>query len=791
MTPTQERPPVTEERRLAVAGWIQSSLHPVERLLTESEQETDTEAESFQQWEQEFEVREYQLDAWANLWDARQEGQKRALVSLATGLGKTSVAVFDVMKFREECAAQDPPMRPRILFVSHMNDIGDQARQRFEHFMPDLDMTTFQTQQQGLPDADITFATFQSLHSELNRFDPQDFEYIIYDEAHHSEAKTFKEVRDHFDPLFELALTATPDRLDGQDIRDYFGEAVYSKCLPDAIAEGWLANVDYHIVFDDILKQLMQEGFEPSTLKEFHDLFKVKPRNEIIAQNIIDERHKIGLDSAKTIVFCEDVSHAEEMAELLGGVAYHSGVRDENRPRILEDFRQGNSQVICTVDMFNEGIDIPDTRIAVFLRSTQSENIFLQQLGRGLRRAPGKDTVTVLDFVANIERITMVRELSKSIQRRSKELMQDNLSKAAKDPGDEAESEETRLNIHTPHGDFDFDRMAVDLLMKYDILRSPVAPMSSDEEISVAAFSRMIGRTPGTVFKIIRNHSIATVLRKFGSRVGEALTPEARAELLALPESVVQVAEEGDMSLNVFALSRGVPHQTVKKYAKENDIPICIRKIGNSVSMALTADAQHSLMQLPEMQVRQKNEEETSVSQIARGIGMALPTAYRLIEMNGIETIPRKHGPNTTQVLNTEAVKQFMALAEVQTPAASDNEISIRVAAKSLRLSEAKIRELLEENDLPIIRRKFGARIADGISEENRLLLEAILGDSLYPLQDDEISLIDAAAEIGVSYNTLKKRIAQYDINIIKRRAKRSSINAIKRDDLISLNNNH
>lgn len=484
MPSAQERSPIPDERLLAVSQWIQDNYRPALRVISEGHELEQQEPQ------QEFEVRRYQLEAWANVWEARQAGQTRGLVHLATGLGKTSVAVFDVMKFREECLAQDPPMQPRILFVSHMNDISEQAQERFARFMPDLDMDFFKPRQRGVPDADLTFATFQSLHKNLDRFDPQDYEYIIYDEAHHSEAETFREVREYFDPLFELALTATPDRLDEQDIREYFGEALYKKTLPEAIAEGWLADVDYHIVFDDMVKQLMEEGFEPKTLREFHELFKVRPRNEVIAKNIREERHKIGLDAAKTIIFCEDVSHAEEMAGLLGGVAYHSGVQKEERKPILRDFRTGNNQVICTVDMFNEGIDIPDARLVVFLRSTSSGTIFEQQLGRGLRKTASKEKVSVLDFVANVERIQKVRELSSSIQRRAEELGDKDLTEEGVIHG--GGQEEPGIRIHSQHGDFDFDRIAIDLLERWGALRPKteynvdLIEMSNDELVGLA-----------------------------------------------------------------------------------------------------------------------------------------------------------------------------------------------------------------------------------------------------------------------------------------------------------------
>jgi superfamily II DNA or RNA helicase len=469
-----------EDRREKIRRWL--GARAINFTLANSREEFEAHPDS-------FEIRNYQLEAWANLWDARQTGKQRGFVHLATGLGKTSVAVFDVMKFREEQMAQDPPVIPRVLFVSHMNDISQQAKEDFEHFMPNLETDFFKTGQYDLPDADVTFATFQSLRNELGRFNPEDFEYIIYDEAHHTEADTFKKVREYFNPLFELALTATPGRMDARDMKEYFGEPLYSKTLAEGIAEGGLADVDYHIVFDDIVKQLMEDEFEPKTLKELHELLDVRPRNEIIAKNIRDERHRIGLDNAKTIVFCNDKAHTEEMAELLGGIAYHSGIAKSERSKLLQDYRTDSNQIICTVDMFNEGIDIPDARLVVFLRSTQSGTIFEQQLGRGLRRTSGKGKVSVLDFVANIERIQRIQALNRNIQEHSDQLNQKNTEIIDMPSKDNAESLGSYIHIKYAH--FDFDKLVIDLLEKWEALNetsgnSKYTHLSNDELVSLA-----------------------------------------------------------------------------------------------------------------------------------------------------------------------------------------------------------------------------------------------------------------------------------------------------------------
>lgn len=399
------------------------------------------------------------------MWDARAAGQDKALLHLATGLGKTTVAALDVMKFRDECAQLPQPLIPRVLYVSHKNEINEQAEATFKRHMPDLETATFNTRQKQLPDADVTFATFQSLHGKLDRFDPQDYEYIVWDEGHHTKAETYMEVVKYFDPLFEMAITATPDRMDGQDIREYFGEEVYSKGLPEAIAEGWLANVDYQIVFDKAIKDTIADGFNPKTLKDIKELFAEKPPAQAIAKNIREEIAKLDLENPKTIVFAASIEEADEMAEELGGVAYHSDTKD--RPRILQDFRDGRERIITTRDMFNEGVDIPDAELVVFLRSTASSNIFEQQLGRGLRLAPGKDKVYVLDFVANIERIAKIRELGQAIQQRTEQIGEQTSEEGVILGG---EADEPGLRIRSHHGNFDFDKIAVDLLEKWGSL---------------------------------------------------------------------------------------------------------------------------------------------------------------------------------------------------------------------------------------------------------------------------------------------------------------------------------
>lgn len=469
-----------ELRRQTIADWIQGSLKPAKRLI--EEHDLPTQDEEIIEEAMAFEARDYQLDAWGAVWDARQAGAKSGLIHLATGLGKTSVGVFDVIKFREEFREANG-RDPKVLFACHKNEILEQAAERFKAFIPDASQGFYNGDDKDRG-GDITFATMQSLHSDLRTFKQKDLDYIIYDEAHHAQADTFAKVVKKFKPAFQLALTATPDRMDEQDIRELFGEELFSKGLTEALADGWLATPDYHIVFDDAVKEAMESGFEATSLRALAELFDVEPRNEVIAEDIKKEMERIGLEfgGVKTIVFCQNIEHAEEMADLLGGKAYHSEASAKDRKAIFDNFKDGDLQVITTRDMFNEGVDVPDARLIVFLRSTSSKTVFEQQLGRGLRKHAGKDRVSVLDFVANVERIAMIQKLAETVKSHR------NMSDGGGLEGDKEtqDQKDGGLNIHTVNGDFDFDKLAVNLLEKYRTLKEQAEHLTPEKLIEMA-----------------------------------------------------------------------------------------------------------------------------------------------------------------------------------------------------------------------------------------------------------------------------------------------------------------
>lgn len=350
-----------------------------------------------------------------SITDARAEGIKSGYIDLATGLGKTHIVAHDIAGFR-----QDNPSA-KILYLCHNGDILAQARKTLESIVPDVTHGNiyageFEDQE------DITYATFQTLNikGESSRnfqvFDPDYFDYVVVDESHHAPAETYKKVIEYFQPKFRLGLTATPDRRDQKDIKEIFITPIHTITLEDAIAKGYLATPNYMVVAEELAKVNEDDkdsleidgerlGFRQRSLDDISDIINAKT---------------LEVEDARTIVFCPDIVTADQLADKLRGISYslHSKLPEDEQKDRLKDFRDGIISTLTVVDKLNEGVDVPEVNIVVFLRSTESRTVFLQQLGRGLRKIPGKETVNVIDFVANWNRLRDVVALESGVNRR-------------------------------------------------------------------------------------------------------------------------------------------------------------------------------------------------------------------------------------------------------------------------------------------------------------------------------------------------------------------------------------
>lgn len=440
-----------------------------------------------------IEKRDYQVECLNKIKKHRDGGAKSALINLATGLGKTFIAVQDVEQFIKDSGR----VGVRVLFCAHIRDILEEAKDEFAR---------------ALPNVTVDFKTIQSLYRNLDKIKSSKYDYIIYDEAHHGMADTHKKVIKHFKPKFKLGLTATPYRADGLDISDLFGEVVYSMSLPEGLVKGYLAGLDYQVVFDQSVREAIMKDFNPTSVVELRKLMNVTPRNEEIVKNILEEKERIGLSGVQTIVFCQSVKHAQEMAILLRGKAYYSDLSRSAKERIFNDFRMGLLETICTVDMFNEGVNIPEARLLVFLRSTSSRTVFLQQLGRGLRKIKGKDKVSVLDFAANIERLENIEQLAQGtvLEGLGGVLGTDNSP--------------SRFSNYS----FVFSKHVMEVMAKLHLLTETIPP----DYISLAEISSKYRVSRGVVGDICRKHRL--VIKKFMKTDGLGKGNGGRIEAISL-----------------------------------------------------------------------------------------------------------------------------------------------------------------------------------------------------------------------------------------------------------------
>ena len=334
---------------------------------------------------------------------SRREGYDKGLVVAATGIGKTYLAAFDSKNY------------DKILFVAHRQEIIKQASETFKNVCPDKTQGFFYNKYKDT-DNDIIFALVQTLgkDSYLNDdfFNRQYFDYVIIDEFHHAAANNYMNILSYFKPEFLLGLTATPERMDNKDVFalcDY--NNVYEVRLKEAINRGWLAPFRYYGIYDgtvDYEGEKKKNGVYDE--KDLEEKLMINKRAELVLN------HYLKYNSSSAIGFCSSRNHAEYMAEFfsnhdISSAAVYSGEQGEYaqyRDDAIDRLKNNELKILFTVDMFNEGVDIPSIDTVLFLRPTQSPTVFLQQLGRGLRKHKDKKHLTVLDFIGNYKKANLV-----------------------------------------------------------------------------------------------------------------------------------------------------------------------------------------------------------------------------------------------------------------------------------------------------------------------------------------------------------------------------------------------
>lgn len=321
------------------------------------------------------------------------------LVVAATGTGKTMIAAFD---YKRQIKNEDK----KLLFLAHRKEILEQSLHTFRNVLKDQNFGELWVSDNKPVDQKHIFASIQTLNSNENykKFDLDYFDYIVIDESHHAKASSYLKIIDYYEPEILLGLTATPERMDGGNILEYFNNRVASEIrLADAIDRKLLSPFHYFGVTDsEDLSHLKwsRGGYEISELENVYT--KSKQRVQVVLDSM--NKYLRDIDTFKGLGFCVSIKHANFMANAFNevgirSISLHSDTDKSERESAKRKLQSGEVNCIFVVDLFNEGVDIPDIDTVLFLRPTESLTVFIQQLGRGLRLSEGKDALTVLDFV--------------------------------------------------------------------------------------------------------------------------------------------------------------------------------------------------------------------------------------------------------------------------------------------------------------------------------------------------------------------------------------------------------
>ena len=343
-----------------------------------------------------YQPRGAQIEALYALNNLRQDGGIKGIVQAATGIGKTFLAAFDSQGF------------DRVLFVAHRKEILEQAAKSFRCIRPDKTAGFFMSEYKE-NDTDFVFASVATLgqpeYLNSKYFDKEDFDYIVIDEFHHAVNKQYKNIIEYFKPKFLLGLTATPERMDGRDIFalcDY--NVPYEINLAEGINKGMLAPFRYYGIYDDTDYKKIEYNQGHYNIKSLNSAYIANTRRtDLIFMHYSKHKRK------RALGFCCSREHAEMMAKEfckrgVKAASVYSGSQGRyavDREKALMELKTGILEVIFSVDMFNEGVDVKSIDLVMFLRPTESPVVFMQQLGRGLRIDKGKQYLVVLDFIGN------------------------------------------------------------------------------------------------------------------------------------------------------------------------------------------------------------------------------------------------------------------------------------------------------------------------------------------------------------------------------------------------------
>ena len=339
-----------------------------------------------------LELRPHQEEALEALARLRAEGNTIALLTHAQGAGKTVTSLADARR-----------IGGRTLFVVHTRDLVHQAAEQFRKLWPQVTTGLFVDEDRDTESHNLV-GTVQSLARHLGQFAPEHFDYLIVDEAHHATADSYQKLLRYFHPRFTLGLTATPDRADGNSALEVFRNAAHRLSLREAVEQGELVPIRCVRVRTNIDLSRVRFNQIQYNRRDIEETVMVPSRDQLIVDTYRDH-----VPGRKAVAFCVNVRHGDELAERfraagIAGRSVSGRMTAADRKACLEAFARGELRVLCACDLLNEGWDCPDVEVLLMARPTLSKVIYLQQLGRGTRKAPNKECLIVFDFVDNADR---------------------------------------------------------------------------------------------------------------------------------------------------------------------------------------------------------------------------------------------------------------------------------------------------------------------------------------------------------------------------------------------------